>query len=517
MVARILHRLVPIAGVAAVLVALVASGTSSATTRGTTGATQSLTVVGAAATWPQLNPVTDPEGPADYLMLNAIYGQLFEQGTNHTLIPDLATGYKFSDNNTLVTISLRSGVTFQDGSPFTAQAVQQNIENALNPANACLCLFDWSDVKSVTTAGTDTVQLHLATPFPPIIEAFIGEAPNWTPSPTALAKAGAGAFDQHPVGAGPFEVESNSESSQLVLKRYPGYWQSGHPYLQSLKFVSTATDETAYEALESGSAQMTQLASVALIHQARGQFHVSTIPGTGVSLLNFNTKTPPFNNILAREAVTYATNEQQILEKIDSGYGTITESPTGPGGRFYEPKVPGYHSYDLEKARALVKQLGGLSATLMTGNTPEQVVLATALQEQWKLAGITVNLEPLAFAAEVENLMHHTWQVTAGEAGGPDPVVGVESLANNLGCQGAFSAVCDPVLDGLIQQLRTNPDQSARAKVFREAAARIADQAYAVYGVVTPWNVVTSVPVTGMTLVSGEDGPIVNWEDVKVG
>jgi hypothetical protein len=53
--------------------------------------------------------------------------------------------------------------------------------------------------------------------------------------------------------------------------------------------------------------------------------------------------------------------------------------------------------------------------------------------------------------------------------------------------------------------------------VFREAAARIADQAYAVYGVVTPWNVVTSVPVTGMTLVSGEDGPIVNWEDLKVG
>jgi hypothetical protein len=97
------------------------------------------------------------------------------------------------------------------------------------------------------------------------------------------------------------------------------------------------------------------------------------------------------------------------------------------------------------------------------------------------------------------------------------PVIGVESLANNLGCQGVFSAVCDPVLDGLIQELRTNPSQSAMAKIFRQAATRIASRAYAVYGMVTPWNVVTSVPVTAMTLVSGEDGPIINWEDIKVG
>jgi peptide/nickel transport system substrate-binding protein len=499
-----------------VLLAVLAP-TGSALASSDTGKSQSLTMVGAAAAWPQLNPVTDPEAAADYLMLDAIYGQLFEQGPNHTIIPDLATGYKFSDNNALVTISLRPGVTFQDGTPLTSQAVAQNIDNVLNPANGCLCLFDWSDVKSVTTDGPSTVQLHLGTPFPPIIEAFIGEAPNWTPSPTAMAREGTGGFNQHPVGAGPFEVVSNSASTQLVLKRNSGYWEKGHPYLQKLTFLSTASDETAYEALQSGSAQMTRLATVNLIHQAKRQYHVTTIPGTGVSLLNFNTKTAPFDNILAREAVSYATNENQILSKIDFGYGTVSQSPTGPGGRFYEAKVPGYHAYNLAKAKALVKQLGGLSASLMLGNTPQAEVLGAALQEQWKQAGIDIKLEPLAFPAEVQNLMHHTWQVTAGTAGGPDPVIGVESLANNLGCKGVFSAVCDPTLDGLIQQLRSTPSESARAKVFQQAAARIASQAYAVYGIVTPWNVVSAVPVTGMALVSGEDGPIIRWENVRLG
>jgi peptide/nickel transport system substrate-binding protein len=480
----------------------------------------SLTVlaVGTTAEWPGLLPATDSQDAADFDYMNDIYGQLFEQGPKGTVIPDLATGYSFSPNKLTVTIDLRHGVTFQDGTPFNSQAVVDNITSDLLPSNGCICDFDWGAVKSVTAGGPYTVLLHLRSPFPPIIEAFVGEAPNWTPSPTALAKDGQATFAQDPVGAGPFQVVSNTASSQLTLKAYPGYWQKGFPKLSSLKFIAAGSDQSAYSALQAGSAQMIEgVTTVSIIRQAASSFKVDTIPGTGVSAITMNTKVAPFNNILAREAIYYATDESAILAKLDFGYGTLSESPTGPGGLFYTAKVPGYRTYDLAKAQAIVKQLGGLSLNLLISNTPTIETLATALQQEWQAAGIKVTINPQAFTAVVGDYLHHSWSITAGEVGGPDPVVGVESLGNSLGCSGSFSGVCDPTLDKLIDTLRESDVTSVRAKAFSEAAERISDEAYAVYGVVTPWNVIATKSVTGVSLVSGEDGPVVSWQDVSVG
>jgi peptide/nickel transport system substrate-binding protein len=481
------------------------------------GSGGSLTVlaVGTTSEWPGLLPATDTQDAADYDYMNAIYGQLFEQGPKGTIIPDLATGYSFSPNKLTVTIDLRHGVKFQDGTPFNAQAVQANITSDLLPANGCICDFDWGTVKSVTTSGPYTVQLHMIKPFPPIIQAFIGEAPNWTPSPSALAKARTAAFAQNPVGAGPFKVVSNTASAQLTLKANPGYWQAGYPRLASLKFISAGNDQSAYAALQAGTAQMAEgITTVSIIRQAASGFQVSTIPGTGVSAITMNTKLAPFDNLQAREAIYYATDEAAILKELDFDYGTLTQSPSGPGGLFYTAKVPGYRTYDLAKAQALVKQLGGLSLTLLLSNTPTIETLGTALQQEWQQAGIKVTLDPEAFTTVVGDYLHHTWSITAGEVGGPDPVVGVESLGNSVGCDGSFGGVCDPKLDRFIETLRESTDASVRAQAFAAAAKQISDGAYAVYGVSTPWNVIASKSVTGVSLLSGEDGPIVPWQYV---
>jgi peptide/nickel transport system substrate-binding protein len=226
---------------------------------------------------------------------------------------------------------------------------------------------------------------------------------------------------------------------------------------------------------------------------------------------------PPFNNIKAREAIYYATDEAAILKNLDFSYGTLSQSPTGPGGRFYTAKVPGYRTPNLEKAKALVKQLGGLQVNLLYPSSPTAQTLVTALEQQWQAAGMKVTLNGQAFAAVVGDWLHHNWSITSGEVGGPDPIIGVESLGNSLGCKGAFSGVCDPTLDNLITTLRESNVTSVRAKAFAQAAKLISNKAYAVYGVVTPWNTVQAKSVTGVKLVSGEDGPIVGWQNVALG
>ena len=97
---------------------------------------------GYAGAWTTLDPAENKEGAATQDFMTAIYGQLFELGSGGKIIPDLATGYTYSPNAETVTITLRQGVKFSDGTPFNAQAVAYNwnrdlgpiaIKNGLNP------------------------------------------------------------------------------------------------------------------------------------------------------------------------------------------------------------------------------------------------------------------------------------------------------------------------------------------------------------------------------------------------
>jgi peptide/nickel transport system substrate-binding protein len=92
---------------------------------------------GHAGDWPAgLDPATDPSSVPNQDMMEAIYGQLFELGANGQAIPDLATGYTFSPDAKDVTITVRQGVTFSDGTLFNAQAVLFNWNRDFGPAGA---------------------------------------------------------------------------------------------------------------------------------------------------------------------------------------------------------------------------------------------------------------------------------------------------------------------------------------------------------------------------------------------
>jgi peptide/nickel transport system substrate-binding protein len=294
-------------------------------------------------TWPGLDPATNPQDTADASMMNAIYGQLFEAGPHGEVVPREATGYKFLDGGLTVEILLRPGQTFQDGTPFTATAVADSIRRDLIPSNACLCLPNFKDVTSVTAADPTTVVMHLSVPFYPIIEAFILAAPNWTVSPTALQREGETGFAQRPIGAGSFEVVTNIPSTKLVLRRFSGYWQRPRPYLDNLTFLSTGSDQSDYSALVTGEAQIAELVTTTQVVKkalTTPGLTVHVLPPVSYEFVALNEKTAPFNNILAREAVMYATNSKAIVKALYQNLYTPVEAPTASGDLFYEPKIP---------------------------------------------------------------------------------------------------------------------------------------------------------------------------------
>ena len=501
-----------------------ASGsTTTASSSGTTGTPKpggSLTVLelgGYAGAWPAgLDPATNTSGAADQDQMNAIYGQLFQLGEGGKLLPDLATSATPSSAGKTWTIALRPGLKFSDGTPLDGAAVVTNWKRDF--ATPCTCKPILPPVTSITAPDATTVKISMAAPDGAFQNQLLVANLNWIASPTALKKMGEQAFKLTPVGAGPFTVVSDTISNTLVLKKNPNYWESGKPYLDNLTIKATADDEAALEALQSGGAQAYDgMATPSLVSTYKSHFTTTEQPATSPYDIQLNTAAPPFNNMNARLAIYYATDAAIIDQKLFGNQFQVVQGFTAPGGLFYYPNVPGYPTYDLNKAKQLVKQLGGLNVNFFTLASPVNTNFMEALQTLWKEAGINTSIHLYSLAGLIQQFDTKKWQAALQTAGAWDPAAGV-GLGFRFLSQSPFSGVHDPKLDALILGGQGVVNPAGRDKLYQQAAQYIAKNADGPFLFpLASWNVAVH-GVVGPGLTTVIPSVVVNtpplWQDV---
>ncbi|HEY6496669.1 MAG TPA: ABC transporter substrate-binding protein [Trebonia sp.] len=498
-----------------------ATGTATVGTQNTAapkagGSFTMLEETGLTGAWPTgLDPATDGNGSANQSYLDAIYGNLFELGANGKTIDDLATGYTISPDDKTVTIELRHGVTFSDGTPFNAAAVAFNFKRDI--ASTVGDKPNWP-VSSITTSGDYDVLIHLTQPYAPIINTFHDSNVNWIVSPTALQKTGENAFKLNPVGAGPFTVTGDTVSSELALKKNPHYWEPGEPYLNTLTFKSVASDEAALETMEAGGVQGYEgMQTPQLVSAFEKQFNVLDVPSTSPYVIQLNTAIAPFNNLNAREAVYYATDTDLIDQRLFGSLHPVTEGFTAPNGLFYEQNVPGYRTYDLAKAKAAVKAAGGITVNLMATQSSVSQTVLEALQTMWEAAGMKVNIAVNQLANVIQQFSSNTWQASLQTAGAFDPAAGL-GVNFRFGSKSEFSGVHDPKLDTLFADATSTLHNAKRQQLYNQAAAYISQNAYAPFLFpVNGWNIAAKdVSGPGLTtlLPASAVRPEILWEQV---
>jgi peptide/nickel transport system substrate-binding protein len=542
-----------LAGAAALVLAAAACSSSSSGTSSPTGSSLpsapvktggSITVLestGYSGAWSTLDPAQNKEGAATQDFMTAIYGQLFELGSGGKIVPDLATGYTFSPDAKTVTITLRQGVKFTDGTPFNAQAVYYNwerdlgpigIKNGLNPP--WLVAMQPAPKGSppgtpepalpsaITVTGPYTLVVHQIVPNGAFIDQLFDSIPNWIASPTALQKEGA-SFGQNPVGAGPFAVVSNVPNNELIVKRNPAYWQTGHPYLDQITFKTVGSDEAAYEALLANQGQVYEnMSTTALINQSAQHFEVENNLGTSPYDLQLNTAVPPFNNPKARQAIYAATDFQPILAHLFGGRYPIVEGFTGPGGICYQQNVPGYQGYNPTLAKQLIQQSGLNKVTIQLGT----IALSTAqesmdaLRTEWEALGLKVSTQswPLSgLIAAFEANHGKSWEAMVQTAGAYDPAGGI-GVGFRFNSKSPFSGVHDPMLDNLLNEAQGSTDMATRCSFYNQAAAYIAKNYYGpFYFAFSPANIsVHGIQGPGLStaLASVAVVPTIPWENV---
>lgn len=486
----------------------------------------SLTVLEASSfsgEWPAGFDPLNGTGLAVQSQEDAIYGGLFEWGPKNTIIPDLAKSWTFTHDDTLLTLNLRPGVTFQDGTPLDAAAVVYNWERDLLPKNGCICLSSFPVAPNgITATGPLQVQMKLAHPYAALINAFIGEAPNYIASPTAERKLG-NRFTFYPVGAGPFQVVSDTTSDELVLKAFPHYWNKGHPYLKHLIFKSvTGGDQAAYEAMLAGDGGVYEgLSTFSLEPTVKKHFRVTTEPGTSVLWVQLNPDKAPFNKLLAREAIYEATNSQQVNKVLDDDTEIPAEGFTTPAGLFFTGlKVPGYIPYNPAKARASVKKLHGIDFTIGYLSSPTDQVLAEVLAKEYEAVGMKVGFDPTDLALEIDQYRANKLQMELATLGAYDPAAGL-GVSFRLASNGPFSFVHNPQMDAILNAAASSPVASVRKADYLKAEELMTKEAYGPMLGAGPSLEVSAHDVHGpgftSSLTAVELGPEIPWEDIWVG
>lgn len=342
-----------------------------------------------------------------------IFGTLFLPPATPTgpIQPNLATGYTYSDGNKVLTITLRPGVKFSDGSPMNVAAVLWNLNRYNTPASLNHQYFTAvSSIKAGSAANT--VQITFKQPYTLLPTALASTAAGYMASPTSFKSLGASKFALQPVGAGPFKVASVNPGNKLTLTKSADYWDASHVYLNQVTYLASGTDSSSYVDLQSGAIQSYQFPGTSItatvVSEALNNpsLHVTKTPSTFYSIMPIDTFKAPFNNVAARQALAYCTDRPTITQNVTMGLTQPAYILSGAQSSFLTDGINTAKTlnplpYDVAKGTALVKQLGGLSFTLIE-QTPSDIV--TALQQQWSQCGIHANISILnSYLTNIEN------------------------------------------------------------------------------------------------------------------
>lgn len=508
-------------GVAATLAlsACSSSGGSSGASGGSTSsggtdsnAAQTITVGG----W-DFNTL-DPGATVGFLgpelpMVQPLYGALFDPPATAggAYVPDLATSYSYAKDLKSVTITLRPGETFQDGTPFNAAAIVWNIQRY---AGAVSPNKQWySDIASATATGADTVKVTFTHPDATFINMLAYTSGGLMSSPAAFKAAGSAKYGLHAVGAGPFQVSSFTPGQNLALVPFPKYWNASKVKLTSLKYINTPVDASVtYQDLVSGSIDSVTLGATSapanVLQQAKGNSSLSMVPGPDTTYLfmALNSASKPFSNPLARQAVAYCTDRNALATAISPGFLKPAFIAGGSGTLYYpfggaSGAASAYpYAYNVAKAKALVAQLGGLNFKFINFGGLYDTI-SNALAQSWKACGINAQVSTVTGPALEQAFATGGFDMAFTVEGGLSSPIFYRSFQQAGTPQGLYTTVpLHSDIPGLVSQVYQTTDTSQLQSLFTSLYTDINKEAATIPVVSGPNYSISGHCVTGINL-----------------
>ncbi len=333
----------------------------------------------------------------DMSVAGAMYDGLFHFDGEMQPQPNLATGYEVSEDGKIYTITLRTGVTFTDGTPFNAEAAKFNYETQIANNYRRASLLE--EIDHMEVVSENVLRFHLKVASNTFINNLTHPSQVMV-SPAAIEKLGDD-IRTTPVGTGRFMLDSWVRGSKVVMVRNPNYW--GEPaQVDTLEVRAVPEAGSRLAMLRSGQAHF----MLSLPHtmqpavQADRRLSVGSIP----SIIGRYYKLNNQNEILAkkevRQALNYAFNKPAYAKVVYGDSALPLQSIIPQKIENFQAQAP--YNYDLEKAKALLSSAGydkGFDVEIWAKNTTESMRSAEFMQQQLRALNINSNIRPRDLAS----------------------------------------------------------------------------------------------------------------------
>ncbi|MEW1960149.1 ABC transporter substrate-binding protein [Kineococcus sp. NPDC059986] len=409
---------------------------------------------------------------ASFQVLENVYDTLVvPNGKTLEMEPSLATQWETSADGLTWTFRLVDGVTFHDGTPFTAADVVFSYKRIIDQKLANAARF--ATVADVTAPDDRTVVITLKRPTPNLLSrigGFKGMAilSKDVDEKTLATKAN---------GTGPFSLQGSS-ASEISLKRFDDYW-SRAPKLGGVTFQFLPEPAAALTALTTDQVQWTDNVPPQRVASFKDDESVDLgeVASVDYWYLAMNCAKAPFDRVEVRRAIAFAVDREAVTEAAKFGTARANQTAIPQGSEWYYDYAP--FRRDLDEAKRLLQQAGVSTPVTMglmvTSDYPETVTAAQVIASQLEPLGVKVDIQTEDFATWLDREGRGDFDAfMLGWLGNIDPADFYEDQHRTGGANN-YQKYSNPVTDGLLDRAAVEPDKAARKTLYEQAAKQIVD------------------------------------------
>ena len=436
------------------------------------------------------NPQIASSGPSFVASSQVLYNRLINfDPVKNTPIPSLATDWTISPDGKTYTFTLRQGVKFNSNKffnptrDFNADDVifsvlrQKDADHPYHKVSQGSYEY-FNDVgldkliKEVKKVDDYHVQFVLNEPnaafladwgmdFASILSAEYADA--------MLKKGTPENVDNWPIGTGPYVLQQYKQDSQIRYLANPNYWDGAVP-TKHLIFSITPNVQTRLAKLQTNECQIIPAPAPVQFDEIKKNKDLTlhSVEALNVGYLAFNTEKKPFDNVLVRQALNYATDKKAIINAVFLGSGTVAKSPIPPNMMGFNKDLQDY-AYDPQKAKDLLKQ-AGLEKRPYNPNSRR---IAEMIQSDWAKVGVKAKIVSYEWGEYLSGMRkgeHDTalfgWMSDNGD---PDNFADVLLGCDSIKTGSNAARWCDKEYNSLVQKAKLVSKPEERAALYQQS------------------------------------------------
>ena len=434
------------------------------------------------ADYTRINPAMDEHGEINLLLFDG----LMAHDKDNNVVPGLAESYEYDEESCTYTFHIRDGIKWHDGEPLTAEDVKFTIDSIMDPENGSENAPNYEDVEEIIVLDDNTVSVRLSEPnaaFPEYMTLAV--LPKHLLEGEDMQESD---FFRHPIGTGPYKLESWDMGQSIVLVKNDDYYL-GAPNIDKVIFKIVPDDNAQAMQLRSGELDLALLdpKNAADFDKRDGyvRYDMETSDYRGI-MFNFANKYWQENRDII-PAICYAIDRQAIVDTVLLGEGMPAYGPLQRN--IYNDENVEHYDYNPDKAREILESAGcvknadgyyerngqelGFVISVMSGEQ-DRIDIAQAAAQQIREIGINCTVDiPAQMDWDGQMACLIGWGSPFDADDHTYKVFGTGKGAN-------YSSYSDKAVDEYLSLARRDADPEVRKEYyakFQEALAE--DPAYA--------------------------------------